>query len=88
MKFLVTEIDRQICLIADNIILEDDGLYYAWNDLTPHKVTRADSSSPLEIVDIPEGTELPEDEFIVSKYSYTENGEFVICPNWDPENDI
>ncbi len=85
MKFLVTEIDRQICLIADNIILEDDGLYYAWNNLTPHKVTRADSTSPLEIVDVPEGTELPESEYIVSKYCYTKNGEFVIYPEWQDD---
>jgi len=85
MKFLVTEIDRQICLIADNIILENDGLYYAWNDLTPHKVTRADSTSPLEIIDVPPGTELPESEYIVSKYCYTEQGTFVIYSGWQDD---
>jgi len=88
MKFLVTEIDRQICLIADNIILEDDGLYYAWNDLTPHKVTRADSTSQLEIVDVPVGTELPEDNYIISKYCYTEEGEFVVSENWNPGDEV
>jgi hypothetical protein len=87
MKFLVTEEERQICLIADNIILEDDGVYYAWDDLNPHKVTRANSTSNLEIVDVPEGTNLPESDYIISKYCYTEDGEFVIYPEWN-EDDI
>ena len=85
MKFLVTQKDRQICLISDNIILENDGAYYAWDNLTPHRVTRANSTSPLEIVDVPEGTELPQSEFIISKYCYTENGEFVIYPEWQED---
>ena len=82
MKFLVTEIERQICLIADNIILEDDGVYYAWNDATPHKVQRANSTDTLEIVDVPEGTQLPEDEYVVSKYTYTVDGQFVVYSGW------
>lgn len=85
MKFLVTEIERQICLIADNIILEDDGVYYAWNDASPHKVQRANSTDTLEIVDVPEGTQLPDDEFVVSKYTYTEDGQFVIYSGWVDE---
>ena len=85
MKFLVTEIERQICLIADNIILEDDGVYYAWNDAAPHKVQRANSTDTLEIVDVPEGTQLPDDEFVVSKYTYTEDGQFVIYSGWVDE---
>lgn len=85
MKFLVTEIERQICLIADNIILEDDGVYYAWNDDSPHKVQRANSTNTLEIVDVPEGTQLPDDEFVVSKYTYTEDGQFVIYSGWVDE---
>ena len=85
MKFLVTEIERQICLIADNIILEDDGVYYAWNDASPHKVQRANSTDALEIVDVPEGTQLPDDEFVVSKYTYTEDGQFVIYSGWVDE---
>lgn len=85
MKFLVTEQDRQICLIADNIILESDDVYYAWNNPTPHHVQRANSSDKLEIVDVPPGTELPESEYIVSKYCYTEEGSFVIYPGWEDE---
>lgn len=85
MKFLVTESDRQICLIADNIILEDDGVYYAWNDATPHKVQRANSTDTLEIVDVPEGTQLPDDEFVISKYTYTVDGQFVVYSGWVDE---
>ncbi len=82
MKFLVTELDRQICLIADNIILEDDGVYYAWNDATPHKVQRANSTDTLEIVDVPEGTQLPNDQFVIGKYVYTVDGTFVVWEHW------
>jgi len=86
MKFLVTEIERQICLMADNIILENDDVYYAWNNATPHHVQRANSTDPLVIVDVPEGTQLPEDEYIVSKYCYTIDGDFVIYPGWVQDN--
>ena len=82
MKFLVTQSDRQICLIADNIILENDGVYYAWNNPTPHKVQRANSTDPLEIVDVPEGTQLPDDEFIIGKYVYNLDGTFSVYPGW------
>ena len=87
MKFLVTQSDRQICLMADNIILENDGVYYAWNNATPHKVQRANSTDPLEIVDVPEGTQLPDDEFIIGKYVYNLDGTFSVYPGW-VEGDI
>ena len=82
MKFLVTQSDRQICLMSDNIILEDDNVYYAWNNATPHHVQRANSSDPLEIVDVPEGTKLPDDPIIVGKYCYNEDGTFTVYPYW------
>lgn len=87
MKFLVTQSDRQICLMADNIILENDGVYYAWNNATPHKVQRANSTDPLEIVDVPEGTQLPDDPNIVGKYCYNVDGTFTVFPGW-VEDDI
>ena len=87
MKFLVTQSYRQICLMADNIILEDDNVYYAWNDATPHHVQRANSADPLEIVDVPEGTQLPDDPNIVGKYCYNVDGTFTVFPGWD-EDDI
>ena len=86
MKFLITQSDRQICLIADNIILENDGIYYAWDNATPHKVTRANSTNPLEIVDLPEGTQLPNDNYIIGKYVYTTEGTFEVWPHWNDED--
>lgn len=85
MKFLVTESEKQICLISDNIILEDDDVYYAWDDLTPHNVTRANSTDPLEIIEVPEGTELPEDDYIISKYCYTVEDGFTVYPGWQED---
>ena len=82
MKFLVTQPERQICMMADNIILEDDNVYYAWYDATPHKVQRANSADPLEIVDVPEGTQFPDDPNIVGKYCYNEDGTFTVFPVW------
>ena len=72
-KTYATQSERQICLIADNIILEADNVYYAWNDATPHKVQRANSADPLEIVDVLEGTQFPDDPNIVGKYCYNED---------------
>lgn len=84
MKLLITELDRQIVMYADNIIFEDD-IYYAWNDDTPHKVTRANTTNKLEIVTLPEGTTLPDDEYVIGKYMYTADGTFEIWPHWTDE---
>ena len=87
MKILITQSDRQLVMYADNIVYEDD-IYYAWNDITPHKVTRANTREALEIVTLPDGTSLPDDEYIIGKYVYTVDDTFEIWPNWEGETEI
>ena len=82
MKILITQSDRQIVMYAENIIYEDD-IYYAWNDIAPHKVTRANTRETLEIVTLPNGVTLPDDEYIIGKYVYTVDDTFEIWPHWD-----
>ena len=81
MKILITQSDRQVVMYADNIIFEDD-IYYAWNNATPHKVTRANTTNILEIVSLPASTNLPDDEYIIGKYVYTEQGDFEVYEHW------
>ena len=84
MKILITQSDRQVVMYADNIILEED-VYYAWNNATPHKVTRANTTNTLEIVTLPDGSSLPDDEYIIGKYIYTLDGTFEVWPHWTDE---
>lgn len=81
MKLLITESDRQIVLYAENIMLEDD-VYYAWMTATPHKVTRTHSTASLQVVETAEGQSLPDDEYIIGKYVYTEEGLFEVWEHW------
>ena len=84
MKILITQNDRQLVMYSDNIIFEDD-IYYSWNNDAPHKVTRANTTNELEIVTLPDGVELPNDEYIIGKYVYTADGEFVVYEHWTDE---
>lgn len=84
MKILITQSDRQVVMYADNIILEDD-IYYAWNNATPHKVTRANTTNTLEIVTLPDNVDLPSDEYIIGKYVYTLDGTFEVYEHWTDE---
>jgi len=84
MKLLLTSSDRQIVLYSENIIL-DEGVYYAWMDSSPHKVTRANTTNTLQIVELPKGVELPSDEFIIGKYVYTESDEFEVWAHYNDE---
>ena len=84
MKILITQTDRQVVMYADNLIFEDD-IYYAWNNAAPHKVTRANTTEELEIVTLPDQTELPNDEFIIGKYVYTADGTFEVWEHWTDE---
>jgi len=81
MKFILNKDTRQICLIAENVILEGD-IYYTWNDDAPHKITRSHSFTPFVVVEAEEGTVLPEDKFIIGKYCYTVEGTFEVWENW------
>lgn len=84
MKILITQSDRQVVMYADNIILEDE-IYYAWNTDTPHKVTRANTTNSLEIVELPESVSLPADEYIIGKYVYNTDGVFEVWEHWTDE---
>ena len=81
MKILIAKSDRQVVMYADNIIYEDD-IYYAWNDASPHKVTRANTTNTLEIIDLPENVSLPDDDKIVAKYIYTTDNTFELYEHW------
>ena len=87
MKILITQSDRQVVMYAENIIYEDD-IYYAWNDIAPHKVTRANTREALEIVTLPNGVTLPDDEYIIGKYVYTIDDTFEIWSHWEGETEI
>ena len=81
MKLLITSADRQIVLYSQNI-MQEDGVYYAYMTASPHKVTRTHSTADLEVVSMPEDQTLPDDEFIIGKYIYTESGVFEIWEHW------